>query len=52
MIWYAPFHDETRVLTSEQDEGDFGDDQTLLDLGILGRPALLHHTAPAAPANE
>lgn len=41
-----------RVLTREQDEDDFGGDQTLLDLGILGQSALLHHAAPAAPANE
>ncbi|KAF8350436.1 hypothetical protein F5887DRAFT_1069453 [Amanita rubescens] len=51
------FHPYARYVTvpideDDMDEGDFGVDQTLLDLGILGQSALLHHAAPAAPANE
>jgi len=51
------FHPYARYVTlsideDDMDEGDLGGDQALLDLGILGQPALLHLAVPAAPAND
>lgn len=40
------------VLTSKQDEDEFGGDEAPLDLHILGERALQHDTTPTAPVIE